>query len=291
MSDKSKNRNEVILSPYTCSSVVNAIIYANLIPVFIEIARYGVEISLSSLKSALSDKTLCVIFAYIYGVRFLIEKIVSPIHNHGALLVEDCAHCMPNIDAPHWRHVISDVAIYSFGPTKPMGGRHGSIVICNNELEEIALLAEVRLSEPEYRWVARCVFSYIAGYLESLLQGIGLSAKSIRKYLRSRKWWVYHPGDYEKQKPEVYPVYMTKGEAALTKHSLLTHNKKYQIGCDRSIRLMSVIPDDYIMIRNHSGPLLCLPIKDSRNRDTLVKCAKQIYRITGLVLALPVWWK
>ena len=163
------NRSKVILSPYTCSSVVNAVKYVGLEPVFIDCDKNGCGLDEGAIIKRISYEVICVISVNVYGFKYNTERLYEIASKHGSILIEDCAHSF--LPVLYSGNELSNVhfQIYSFGPTKPISGRHGGIVFCKEKFSGLIRQLDSIYKNPEIGWGKRVIFSYLAGIIEDRL--------------------------------------------------------------------------------------------------------------------------
>jgi dTDP-4-amino-4,6-dideoxygalactose transaminase len=113
----------------------------------------------AALSAAITDRTRVVIATHLYGVPCQIREIVEIAEAHGAILIEDCAHCFgASVDgrrAGAW----GSFGYFSFETSKPintMGG--GMVTIADPEIAR--RVREVARSEPNKNlsWLSKRLF-------------------------------------------------------------------------------------------------------------------------------------
>ena len=121
-------KTEVIIPAYTASALVVAIKKAGLKPVLCDISLKDFNIDLNALNSVVSQNTLCVVVAHMFGitseaVRGLKERYPQ------VFIVEDCCQAMGNPQVGRW----GDASFYSFNRGKNLPTYGGGCVATNNE--------------------------------------------------------------------------------------------------------------------------------------------------------------
>lgn len=85
------------------------------------------------LELAITDKTVAVLVAHIYGKWVEMDKVIEIAHSNGLLVLEDCAECFQGLKQKDNEN--SDLAFYSFGFIKYSTCLGGAVVKVNdNEL-------------------------------------------------------------------------------------------------------------------------------------------------------------
>ena len=91
MAEKKEGRDEVIVAGYTCVVVTNAIKYADMKAVYIDVEEENLNIDPALLREAINDKTSAIIFTHNYGItcEYIVDfKKEFP----EILIIEDAAH-------------------------------------------------------------------------------------------------------------------------------------------------------------------------------------------------------
>jgi len=128
-----KAGDEVILQAYTCVSVPNAIIALGAKPVYVDIDQASLNIDPEKIKSAITDKTKCIIVQHTFGIPADLDKILGLATEHNLPVVEDAAH---SLGASYNGKPIGSFGIFSvfsFGRDKVISGVNGGVLVTNNE--------------------------------------------------------------------------------------------------------------------------------------------------------------
>ncbi|ELT98926.1 hypothetical protein CAPTEDRAFT_218055 [Capitella teleta] len=108
--------SEIIVSAINIPSVIQILRHHGLhvVPLDIDIASMTPKAHL--LKSLTSERTVALLVAEIYGRLFDMTPFIEFAHDHGLVMIEDCAEAFCGFD--HIGHPGSDVSFFSFGPIK-----------------------------------------------------------------------------------------------------------------------------------------------------------------------------
>jgi aminotransferase EvaB len=133
--------DEVITVSNTAVPTVCAIVSAGATPVFVDIdpATYLMDTRL--LEAAITPRTKCLLPVHLFGQCVDMEAVGAVAKRHSLKVVEDCSQA--HGAAQHGRKAgsMSDLAVFSFYPTKPLGGYgDGGLVITDSD----ALNAKLR---------------------------------------------------------------------------------------------------------------------------------------------------
>ena len=137
---KLEEGDEVIVPANTCIASVLAISNSKLKPVLVEPDINSFNIDIGKIESVLTKKTKAILGVHLYGLLYDVSKLETIAQKNNLLLIEDSAqaHGATFIDGRKAGNV-SDVAGFSFYPTKNLGalGDAGAITTNNKELAEV----------------------------------------------------------------------------------------------------------------------------------------------------------
>jgi len=123
---------EVIVQGYTCVVVPNAIHAAGGSPVFADIARETLNLDPESVDKLINSRTRAVICQHTFGVPSDTAKLREICDRRKILLIEDCAHVLPDRNGPEEIGGYGDALMLSFGRDKAISGITGGAVIPRN---------------------------------------------------------------------------------------------------------------------------------------------------------------
>lgn len=124
--------DEVITVSNTAVPTVSAIVQAGATPRFVDIHPISALMDVSQLEAAITPKTKCVIPVHLYGQCADMATLVPICRRHGIAVIEDCSQ---SHGARHHGQVcgsLADMGIFSFYPTKTLGGYgDGGFITCS----------------------------------------------------------------------------------------------------------------------------------------------------------------
>lgn len=144
--------DEVLASTFTFIGSVNAILYQNAEPVFIDSDKESWNLSPKLLNKYLLEcekKPKALIVTHLYGMCADIEKIAEICRLHGIYLIEDAAESLGATFENRHTGTFGDFGIYSFNGNKILttsGG--GMLVSSNKEWIEKAKFYSTQAKEP-----------------------------------------------------------------------------------------------------------------------------------------------
>lgn len=136
---KLKEGDEVIVQANTYIASILAITANNLIPVLVEPSEKSYNLSVENIKKAISPKTKAILPVHLYGQLSPMQEIMDIAHEHGLMILEDCAQShgasISECNAGNW----GNAAGFSFYPGKNLGalGDAGAITTSDNEFFEV----------------------------------------------------------------------------------------------------------------------------------------------------------
>jgi aminotransferase EvaB len=126
--------DEVITAANTAVPTVSAIVSVGAIPCFVDIDPETYLMDTSMLENAITKKTRCILPVHLYGQCVNMDDVRRIANTYGLKVLEDCAQSHGAIFNGEKAGAMSDVAAFSFYPTKILGGYgDGGMIITNDE--------------------------------------------------------------------------------------------------------------------------------------------------------------
>ncbi len=128
--------DEVITTPFTFISTIEAIIYLGAKPVFADIDLDTYNISKEKILEKISNKTKAILPVHIFGNPVDIRDIKKEVNDESIKIIEDCAQSFGAGINCQRVGSIGDIGCFSFYPTKNLGcyGDGGMITTNSEEL-------------------------------------------------------------------------------------------------------------------------------------------------------------
>lgn len=124
--------SEILLPINSCQSIVNAIITAGLIPVFIDVDK-NLCMDVHDLQRKATPNSKVALAIHPYGYPMDLFSLSEFCKAKNIILIEDCAQA-PIAEIHHNRvGFIGEIAIYSFGQNKPISAGGGGMVCCKDQ--------------------------------------------------------------------------------------------------------------------------------------------------------------
>lgn len=126
--------DEVVTVANTAVPTVSAIVSTGAIPRFVDIDPGTYLMDVAMLESAITEKTKCILPVHLYGQCVNMDKVNDIARIHGLKVVEDCAQSHGASFEGQKAGSMSNIAAFSFYPTKVLGGFGDSgMILTNNE--------------------------------------------------------------------------------------------------------------------------------------------------------------
>ncbi|MBI5741724.1 MAG: DegT/DnrJ/EryC1/StrS family aminotransferase [Nitrospirae bacterium] len=126
--------DEVITVANTAVPTVSAIVAAGARPVFVDIDPETYLMDTSLIEKAITENTKCILPVHLYGQCVDMKGVNDIARAHGLRVIEDCAQCHGASFNGIKAGSMSDLAAFSFYPTKVLGGfGDGGMILTNDE--------------------------------------------------------------------------------------------------------------------------------------------------------------
>jgi len=142
-----KENDEIILTGFTCSVMVNAVLRFKAKPVYADIDNDNLGTSYQSLKKLVNEKTKVIVAQHSFGIPCDIKKIKNFAKTKKIFLIEDCAITLGSEYEEEICGNFGDAAIFSTDHTKPINTIIGGMVYTKN-LSLYKKLKKVQLNLP-----------------------------------------------------------------------------------------------------------------------------------------------
>lgn len=190
--------DEVILSAYTCSAVIDTIIALGAKPVYSDIRNDTYTLDLCHAKKLISPKTKVIISQNTFGISCDVSAIDLWAKSNHIFHIEDCAHGFGGTyhNSPNGR--ICDAAFYSTHVSKPFSTGIGGFIVVNNAdlLKSIRCLNNSIKSAPItdgillpvlYYWRNKPILRHCSAIVWRMRQLVMNSLKEPKDSLRHRQ--------------------------------------------------------------------------------------------------------
>ena len=131
-----EEKDEIIVSSYTCSVVVNAVIQSQWKIIYSDIEGETLGLDFDILKKNITQNTKVIIIQHtLWKQAKYYEEIIKLAKEKNILIIEDCAHSLsPHLASPEKEEQkVWDFAIYSTGRDKVISSVTWGFLVINNE--------------------------------------------------------------------------------------------------------------------------------------------------------------
>lgn len=131
--------DEVILPAFTYIATAEVIALLKIKPVLVDVNETDFNISVESIKNAITNKTKCIVPVHLFGQAATMQEILECAKQHNLYVIEDCAQSIGadyifTDGSKKKAGTISDIGTLSFFPTKNLAAfGDGGAIICKNE--------------------------------------------------------------------------------------------------------------------------------------------------------------
>lgn len=125
--------DEVILQAFTCVAVPASIVWANLIPVFVDVDKKTYNMDVEDLRKKITNKTRVIIVQHTFGIPAPIKDILKIASEKNIFVIEDCAHVFGVTLDGKILGTFGDIGVFSFGRDKALSSVFGGAVVAKNK--------------------------------------------------------------------------------------------------------------------------------------------------------------
>lgn len=125
--------DEVIVSPYTMSADISAILLYGAIPVFADIESEYFCLDPKSVRERISPATKAIMITDIFGMPYNVEEINAIAREYSIPVIEDCAQAPGAMYRGKYAGTLGDVGIFSLNYHKHIHTGEGGIVVTNDD--------------------------------------------------------------------------------------------------------------------------------------------------------------
>lgn len=128
--------DEVILPSLTYPAVPLSILYAQAVPVFVDISLKDLQMDLKAAAAAVTKRTRGILCPHMFGRSCCLESVLALAKKSKALLIEDCCQAESSEYKGQKLGSFGDISCFSFSYYKPLSscGGGGGMVCFNNPL-------------------------------------------------------------------------------------------------------------------------------------------------------------
>lgn len=140
-----KAGDEVITVANTAVPTVSAICATGAIPRFVDIDPESFLMDVEKLEDVITPRTKCILPVHLFGQCVRMEAVQAVAKKHGLHVLEDCAQSHGAERFGTRAGAMSDLAAFSFYPTKVLGSYGDAGMVCTNDPEIAGRLRRLRM--------------------------------------------------------------------------------------------------------------------------------------------------
>ena len=139
---------EIIIQGYTCVALPNAIHTTGYTPVYADIDKETLNIDPTAVQGRITNRTRAIICQHTFGIPADTNRLKEICNQHNLILIEDCAHIVPDASGPSTIGQKADYLLLSFGRDKALSGIAGGAIVARSKAAEDALTNEEEEAVP-----------------------------------------------------------------------------------------------------------------------------------------------
>lgn len=140
---------KVILSPYTLTDVINMVVCAGAVPVFVDIERSTCNISPEAIEASIDEDTVAILVTHLHGLACDMTRIKSLCEKYDLKLIEDAAQSFGARHEGQFVGTFGDAGVFSFGMYKAVNSFYGGMLLTRHETIENKIRKELN-SYPQF---------------------------------------------------------------------------------------------------------------------------------------------
>ena len=136
--------DEVITTPFTFISTIEAIMYLGAKPIFVDIDLKSYNINENEILKKITKKTKAILPVHLFGNPVNVSQIKNKINDNSIKIIEDCAQSFGSGINCQRVGSIGDIGCFSFYPTKNLGCYGDGGMITTNSQQSYETILKLR---------------------------------------------------------------------------------------------------------------------------------------------------
>ncbi|MBZ0128014.1 MAG: DegT/DnrJ/EryC1/StrS family aminotransferase [Rhodobacteraceae bacterium] len=125
--------SEIIIPSFTFFGSASSAVFANLVPVFVDVDPETFNIDPARLEQAITPNTRAIMPVHVYGHSANMDAVMDVAARHGLKVIEDAAQAYGVIYKGRHCGTIGDIGVISFFADKTITMGEGAVVMTNDE--------------------------------------------------------------------------------------------------------------------------------------------------------------
>jgi dTDP-4-amino-4,6-dideoxygalactose transaminase len=144
-------KEEIITTPFSFVATISSIVWEGCTPVFVDIDPQSLNIDVTKIEAAITDKTSAIIATHIYGNPCDVEVIQQIASKHHLKVIYDAAHCFGVALNGKSVFEYGDISVCSLHATKLYHSCEGGLLITKDPvlLKKLAYMRNFGFDGPE----------------------------------------------------------------------------------------------------------------------------------------------
>lgn len=126
-------KGEIITTPFSFVATTSTIVWENCTPVFVDIDKESLNIDVSKIEDAITEKTSAILATHVYGNPCDVESIDKIAKKHNLKVIYDGAHAFGVEINGRSVFEYGDISICSLHATKLYHSTEGGLIVCKDE--------------------------------------------------------------------------------------------------------------------------------------------------------------
>lgn len=245
-----KAGDEVITTPFSFVASANVLLYEKAVPVFVDIDLVTLNIDVSKIEAAITDKTRAIMVVHVFGRPSPMREIMEIANRYNLKVIEDACEAIGAEYENRRVGSIGDAGVFAFYPNKQITTGEGGMIVTDND----TVAAQARMLRNQGRDAASDWFEHVElGYnyrlsdincavgveqlkrLESILRQREAAARKYRERLANNPHLVLPEIDFPGGRVSwfVYVVRLNENFSRPQRDSIVSEMNHSGIGCGR----------------------------------------------------------
>ncbi len=227
---------EVLLQAFTCNAAANPIIWAGLVPIYVDCDKDSFNIDGNDLERKIGPNSRVLMVQHTFGLPADMDEIRAICERHRLILIEDCAHSLGAEYRGQKVGTFGKAGFFSFGRDKIISSVWGGVVVTNDDkIAREVIGFRDGIKYPSLLWIKKqllhpILMNYIVLPLYNILdlgkiflvlsQWLGLLSKAVHKKEKKGK----NPGFFPEKMPNALAILAINQFKKLSRFN--THRKE-----------------------------------------------------------------
>ena len=125
--------DEVIVSPYTMSATVAAVLACSGVPVFVDVDPEDFCIDADKIEEAITDRVKAIMVVHLMGNAAEMDRIMDIAKRHNLGVIEDCAQAPGATYEGRYVGTFGNMGVYSLNRHKTIQAGEGGVIVTDDE--------------------------------------------------------------------------------------------------------------------------------------------------------------